>query len=449
MGRLFRYIRYLGVVGSYDTTKQKSIILMNEVLLVSILFSVLFSIINFLYNNTFDESQLISLVTMFFSLALLYLNSRYYTQFSKVAMCIVFPISILIFCLILSTKMNLSYFFILSIIFVMLLFRDVITRSIFIALNILGYIIVVYYRDFFDTTYRPNEENFGIVIVFMIYIHTITLFMIARFGTVSKSIQNRLQEVLGKVEINHKKLQDNQIKIEEQNKRLGRTNEELEKFAYIASHDLKSPLRNITSFMNLIQRKLKDYPDESVHEYLNFATSSAKQMHFLVNDILEYSKLGDKKIELSEVNLNKIIEKVEQSLQAIIQEKNAVIETDELPTIFANITQMQLLFQNLIENGIKYNKQNSPTIQIRYEQTTEAHLITFKDNGIGIPKEYKEKVFEMFQRLQAQSETKGSGIGLAICMKIVEQHQGKLWLESTEGKGSTFFVTFPKKLAHE
>jgi len=265
---------------------------------------------------------------------------------------------------------------------------------------------------------------------------------------VSKAMQIQLNDILKKVSANNKQLKVNQDKIKEQNLNLERANQELEKFAYIASHDLKSPLRNINSFMNLIQRKLKNYPDESVHEYLNFATSSAKQMHFLVNDILEYSKLGDKKIELHQVNLNETIRKVTQSIQTTIAEKNAIIEIDDLPLIEANETQMTLLFQNLIENGIKYNKSKPPKIEVINQSDNDKHLIIIKDNGIGIAEEYQQKVFEMFQRLHGQQEEQGSGIGLAICMKIAEQHGGKLWLTSEVGNGSEFFVELPKHNPH-
>lgn len=230
----------------------------------------------------------------------------------------------------------------------------------------------------------------------------------------------------------------------ESNKRLEQSNTELERFAYIASHDLKSPLRNIISFLNLIERRLKGIGDNDLREYIRFATDNARQMHSLIQDVLEFSKIdSEKKIEKENVDLNDSIVLVVQNLQDAMQKRNAIVTSMGLPIIESNSVHVIQLFQNLISNGIKYNENTVPQVFIRYRKDEDQHMFAISDNGIGIPQEYHEQIFQMFKRLHTKDKYKGTGIGLAICTKIINHLGGKIWLESLPGKGSTFYFTIP------
>ncbi|MFK7949656.1 MAG: ATP-binding protein [Saprospiraceae bacterium] len=229
-----------------------------------------------------------------------------------------------------------------------------------------------------------------------------------------------------------------------QNEGLAVANKELERFAFVASHDLKTPLRNINSFLNLIQRKMNKGQIEEIPEYLEFATLNAKRMYNLIEDILEFSRFTNSEISFQNEDMNEIISIAMSNMEDSIKSKNAVIHCVELPNIISNKTQMISLFQNLITNGIKYNESEIPTINISYEDYDRKYKIFVEDNGIGIDEEYQERIFEMFYRLHNQGEYEGSGIGLSSCRKIVMYHGGEISLTSEIGKGTKFCITLPK-----
>ena len=263
----------------------------------------------------------------------------------------------------------------------------------------------------------------------------------------SKSLKQKKQnnqELEGEVEKRTKLLLASNEELLTTNKRLEQSNNELERFAYIASHDLKSPLRNIISFLNLIQRKLRGNDDTDLQEYLRFATENAKQMHVLIQDVLEFSKVDSAPdLKKESVDMNESIMLVVQNLQESIKETNAEILTDALPTVEANSVHILQLLQNLVGNGIKYNKNHFPQVEIKHNRVNGHHIFAIKDNGIGISQEYHEQIFEMFKRLHTRDEYKGTGIGLAICKKIVNNFGGRIWLESNFGQGSIFYFTIP------
>lgn len=230
--------------------------------------------------------------------------------------------------------------------------------------------------------------------------------------------------------------------LKQKNKELEQANADLERFAFVASHDLKTPLRNINNFLGLIERRLpKPIPDE-LQEYLQIASNNARHMYYLIEDILQYSRL-DNQPELFLIDLNLIARRAKMQLSDYINEAKATIQLDNLPRVMGNEGQLELLFQNLIENGIKYNESEIPHIVISAEQKDGRGIIRFTDNGIGIEDEYQPKIFDMFYRLHTQDRYEGTGIGLAICQKIAEKHQGKIHLESDFGYGTTFVFDFP------
>lgn len=221
-------------------------------------------------------------------------------------------------------------------------------------------------------------------------------------------------------------------------------NDELEQFAYIASHDMKEPLRMIFSFLGLLQKRYSDKLDDKGNEYVNYAKDGAERMSRLIDDILLYARTGSEETENEKIDLNVLLDYILKLQSSVIKEKNAVINYSNLPVIYAKKTPIETLFHNLISNALKYQLPDSkPVVNIDCEETENEYLIKISDNGIGINKEYFQKIFTMFGRAVGKSEYPGTGIGLAICKKIVEMHGGKIWVESEAGKGTTFFVTFP------
>lgn len=260
--------------------------------------------------------------------------------------------------------------------------------------------------------------------------------------------EKKTNRLLQDVREKNESLSSKKAEIETQNRKLEQANQELEKFAYVASHDLKTPLRNINSFLTLTERRLDalGLEDSEVLEFMNFATTSARQMHYLIEDILAYSRLNIQEMESGTIDLNLILGRATFNLEQLIEEKHGSIIQDQLPVINGIESQMILLFQNLIENGIKYNESDQPALRVYCEQNEEKVRLIFQDNGIGIEKQYSEKIFKMFTRLHSVGEYLGSGIGLAICQKIVNHFDGRIWVESESGMGSTFYVEFPAEM---
>ena len=226
---------------------------------------------------------------------------------------------------------------------------------------------------------------------------------------------------------------------------LARSNEELEQFAYITSHDLQEPLRMISSFLNQIQKKYDPLLDETGRLYIRFAVDGAVRMRRIILDLLEYSRVGRQLYQYENINTTDLLNEVVSIYTSIIEEKKLVVTFKEIPEIFAARSPIHQLFQNLISNAIKYQHPNSTTkINITCIESNENWLFAVEDNGIGIDPEYFKKIFIIFQRLHNKDEYSGTGIGLAICKKIIDNHNGKIWVESIYGKGSTFYFTIPK-----
>ena len=228
------------------------------------------------------------------------------------------------------------------------------------------------------------------------------------------------------------------------NEDLLRSNKELEQFAYVASHDLQEPLRMISSFTQLLSQRYKDKLDQDAQEFIQFAVDGAVRMQLLINDLLDYSRIGTRGKKFSPVDMQDVIGHVINNLNVIIQEKNALVTNDELPVVVADSRQMIQLLQNLIGNALKFCN-TSPRIHISAREEKDHYLFSVKDNGIGIETQYFDKIFQIFQRLHPRDEYGGTGIGLAICKRIVERHGGKIWVESKPGKGSVFYFTIIKR----
>ncbi len=248
-------------------------------------------------------------------------------------------------------------------------------------------------------------------------------------------------EVLARIE-HQLRIQKLQRQLVEQNQELVRSNRELERFAHVVSHDLQQPLQSITGFAQLIQLKYQDYPDETILNYLDRILDSGSRMQRLIQDLLIYSRVGGEALEFQEVDCNQVLHQVINDLQAAIIEKQAILTYEHLPCVLGNETQLLQLLQNLIANAIKFVAPNTtPQIKIAATKQAEYWLFEVQDNGIGIEAHNLEQIFEIFQRTKAAKDYPGSGVGLATCRKIVENHGGKIWVDSQPGIGTTFYFT--------
>ncbi len=225
--------------------------------------------------------------------------------------------------------------------------------------------------------------------------------------------------------------------------KLTRSNKDLEQFAYVASHDLQEPLRTIYGFAELLEANYGDKLDSDAKEFIEYITTGARRMQQMVNDLLALSRIGTKGKEFVPTNIERILRIVFENLHSLIEKNNAIITYDSMPTIMVDDSQIIQLFQNLIDNAIKFRRKEIPNIIISSKRKNGEFLFSIKDNGIGIDKNQFKKLFIIFQRLHSREKYPGTGIGLAICKKIVERHGGSIWVESEVDKGSTFFFTIP------
>lgn len=224
---------------------------------------------------------------------------------------------------------------------------------------------------------------------------------------------------------------------------LQRSNEELEQFAYIASHDLQEPLRMVVSYTTLLSERYRGKLDEKADKFIRYAVEGGTRMQQLVADLLAYSRVGRQGKPLKRVHAQSVLQHTLEGMRTAIDEAAAEIVCDPLPTVNADESQLAQLFQNLISNALKFRGEQPPRIRIAVKSLDGKWLFSFADNGIGIEKEHAERVFQMFQRLHERGKYEGSGIGLAIAKKIVERHRGSIWYESQPGKGTTFYFTLP------
>lgn len=224
---------------------------------------------------------------------------------------------------------------------------------------------------------------------------------------------------------------------------LQRSNTELEQFAYVASHDLQEPLRMVASYTELLSERYRDQFDSRADKYMKYIVEGARRMQQLINDLLAFSRVGTQGKPLQSVDSAAIVRRVLTIMQQTIRENSATIELGELPVIEADLSQIGQIFQNLISNAIKFHSDAPPHIRIAATQADDRWVFSVSDNGIGIKKEYAERIFQIFQRLHDRTQYEGNGIGLAIAKRIVERHDGTIWFESQPGKGTTFYFTIP------
>ena len=373
-------------------------------------------------------SGLIILVLLF---SLLQLNKKKKHYISRLVLNVLTPVIIFVIGILYGKESGIHYNFFIFILTSFFFYERLRTKLLLAFFNFGLYLILRYYWENYDSFFSSNV---------LVLIEILTFVITAT--SIVTIVHIFLTEIEKHNETNKKLLQT----LENNNNRLQTANEELERFAYIASHDLKTPLRTIISFTGLLERDFKNNNLDSFPDYFSYVKEGAKQMNSLISSTLEYSKVNHEvEAEKKIIDLNSVIEKIKANLIQAYG-KNVLIEKDNLPNVLAEEGQMTLLFQNLIENGLKYNQENNKFIKITAEEASNYTLIKVKDNGIGIHKQYHDQIFSMFKRLHTNHIYEGTGLGLAICKKIVDRMNGKIWLESEEGKGTTFFIEFPNSI---
>lgn len=275
-----------------------------------------------------------------------------------------------------------------------------------------------------------------------------TILLIFRWYTNNIRKRNEALQVYNKTlndEIAHRKKVEQQLN--DYNNELKRSNKDLEQFAYVSSHDLKEPLRVIGNFSGLLKRRYANKLDDDAQEYIGFIEDGIRRMFNVIESLLTYSTVGQKDSVYDTVNLNKLLKGKLSDLSQFIKDNNAIVRIGELSEIVGQEEQIGMVFYNLIHNAIKFNAQEEVLVLVQQEEGDEDYWkFSVKDNGIGIEPVYQEKIFDIFKRLHGKKDYEGTGIGLAVCQKIILRHEGRIWLESAVGKGTTFYFTVKKQL---
>jgi signal transduction histidine kinase len=254
--------------------------------------------------------------------------------------------------------------------------------------------------------------------------------------------KNRIR-LIGELRDSLDEVRSTKADLEQKSRELAMSNDDLKEFAYAVSHDLQEPLRVVAGFMNLLKKRYEGRLDRNADDFIEYAVDGARRMQLMIKDLLEYSQVGTKGGDFRPTDCSSVVRQAVANLKAAVEERHAAVIFDNLPTVMADGMQMIRLFQNLIGNGIKFKKGGIPEVRISAERKDSNWIFSVRDNGIGIEPEFLGNIFAVFQRLHTREEYSGTGIGLALCKKIIERHGGRIWVESEPGKGSTFFFTLP------
>lgn len=434
MKKILHFIRHLGINETQTHTEKRSIILLNEITLVILLIEIAMYP-EFLFTGKFLEVSVIFFIQIITVIPLLF-NNFNRTETAKWYFNVVLTIAITAVIMAHGSELRGDFCFLVFAITAIIFFQKFTHRLFQYTFIISCYFFSIYYTNHYPAILAKNVSNWTSSAAFLATLISIIV-IIYRFINDSEIYEKELKETL-------QDLKAEQKITAFQNERLAEANEELERFAYISSHNLKTPIRTIRSFTDLIERNMKKGNTEDFDEYFAFIKQGTAQMQLLITDILEFSKFNQQNdFEITTIDLNQVIYYIHKQIQSFT-DKAIELEVDELPIIQSNQTFINSIFQNLIENAIKYNRSEIIKIKILYQEKDNQHQFSLTDNGIGIEAIYHEKIFGMFERLHNNSKYEGTGIGLAMTKKMIGKLNGQIRLESSIGKGSTFFISLPK-----
>jgi light-regulated signal transduction histidine kinase (bacteriophytochrome) len=268
---------------------------------------------------------------------------------------------------------------------------------------------------------------------------------VARLAADVEAMRRDIVEKLAAVEVARAEIETARTVVEAQAEELARSNQDLEQFAYVASHDLQEPLRKVASFCQMLERRYAGQLDERADQYIAFAVDGAKRMQQLINDLLAFSRVGRTEQVMTDVNLQVCLDTALDNLSVRIEAQQAQVDADPLPHVVGDSVLLTQLLQNLIGNAIKFHGEQPPRVRISVHQREDFWEFGCADNGLGIEPQYAERIFVIFQRLHGKDEYAGTGIGLALCKRIVEYHGGQIWLDPSAAVGATFRWTLPRQ----
>jgi len=347
------------------------------------------------------------------------------------------------------SKSGLETVILAFVVFIVYLVDNRLTALIIVSIVSTGFVLLKYLEEFYPPLLGDRVIIFTPIFLFVSSIIIITSFIFDRRNKIEQFIETQ-KNYESTLKIKNQELSHQKELIAKQNKELETKNHELNQFAYIAAHDLKTPIRSIKSFAQLAKMNLTKEKYDKVEDFLETINENTSHLYKLIQDLLSYSLLEKDSADLESANLESVdLNKVFESCKLLIIDKLAKpvkLYADDLPKANVNSLQFKLLFQNLMENAIKYNRAEVPEIYVSATDTHDKHIISFKDNGIGIEKKYQEQIFDMFKRLHTGGEFDGSGLGLAICKKIIERHKGTIALRESSNEGSKFVIQWPKSI---